>query len=240
VSKNLSPDDAAELDRSRRFDPERGSFDPPKHPSLRDPQSNPRGVRHIDETAQDQMAVSDRPRYQAAQGRRARMIAAATNARRRLQGRPQAGPSGFAAAAPSPRPASPRQASEMHTVQTARHPDDIDLSWEQVQQALAALQGSHVAVRVIERSDPEMLLTVFMGTLGALGHAKDPALFWPVHLEPVAVPDVDVHFQRDGAHLEDVGFYLRSDRFGGAVGRAGCTVLAVIQGPVLINIRRCS
>ncbi len=125
----------------------------------------------------------------------------------------------------------------MHTVQTARHPDDIDLSWEQVHQALAALKGSHVAVRVIERGDPEMLLTAFMGTLGA-GHAKPPALFWPVSLDPAAASGADVHFQRDGGHLEDVGFYLRQDRFESAVGRAGCTVLAIVQGPVLINIRR--
>ena len=95
-----------------------------------------------------------------------------------------------------------------------------------------------MAVCVIERGDPEMLLTVFMGTLGALGHAKHPALFWPVSLDPAAAPDTDVDFQRDGDHLEDVGFYLRGDRFQGAVGRAGCTVLAIIQGPVLINIRR--
>ncbi len=32
------------------------------------------------------MPVTDRPRYQAAQGRRARMIAAATAAKRRLRG----------------------------------------------------------------------------------------------------------------------------------------------------------
>ena len=86
MSKNLNRDGPADVDRSRSFDPERGSFDPPAHPSLRDPQANPRGVRHIDETAQDQMAVRDRPRYRAAQGRRARMIAAATAAKRRLQG----------------------------------------------------------------------------------------------------------------------------------------------------------
>jgi hypothetical protein len=86
MSKNLNPDDAADLDRSRSFDPERGSFDPPRHPSLRDARANPRGVRHIDETVQDQMAVSDRPRYRAAQGRRARMIAAAAAAKRRLRG----------------------------------------------------------------------------------------------------------------------------------------------------------
>lgn len=126
----------------------------------------------------------------------------------------------------------------MHTVHTARHPDDIDLSWEQVHQALRALKGSLVVVRVIERGDPELLLSVFRGTLGALSEAKAPALFWPVSLDPAATPDSDVHFQRDGDHLEAVGFYLRSDRFEGAVGRAECTVLAIIQGPVLINIRR--
>ncbi len=126
----------------------------------------------------------------------------------------------------------------MNTVRTARHPDDIDLSWEQVQQALRALKGSRVAVRVIERTDPETLLTVFIGTLGALGHAKPPALFWPVSLNPAAATDADGRFQHDGDHVEDVGFYLHRDRFEGAVGRAGCTVLAIIQGPVLINIRR--
>src|SRR5581483_7565682 len=126
----------------------------------------------------------------------------------------------------------------MHTVRTARHPDDIDLNWEQVQQALRALKGSRVAVRVIERGDPETLLTVFVGTLGALDHGKPPTLFWPVSLSPAATPDADGRFQRDGDHLEDVGFYLHRGRFEGAVGRAGCTVLAIVQGPVLINIRR--
>lgn len=126
----------------------------------------------------------------------------------------------------------------MHTVHTARHPDDVDLGWEQVQQALRALKGSQVAVRVIERGDPEMLLTVFTGTLGELSDAKHPALFWPASLESAATLRADIDFQRDSDHVEDVGFYLRPDRFEGAVGRAGCTVLAIIQGPVLINIRR--
>src|SRR5581483_3039973 len=104
----------------------------------------------------------------------------------------------------------------MHTVRTARHPDDIDLNWEQVQQALRALKGSRVAVRVIERGDPETLLTVFVGTLGALDHGKPPTLFWPVSLSPAATPDADGRFQRDGDHLEDVGFYLHraGDRAG--------------------------
>jgi myo-inositol catabolism protein IolC len=86
AAAGTSPDDATDVEEARSFDPERGSFDPPRHPSLTDPQANPRGVRHIDETAQDQMAVKDRPRYQAAEGRRARMIAAAAATKRRLRG----------------------------------------------------------------------------------------------------------------------------------------------------------
>jgi hypothetical protein len=86
VSQNRNDDSASDVERSRHRDPERGSFDPPRHPSLQDPQTNPRGVRHIDETAQDQMDVSDRPRYHAAGRRRARVIAAATAAKRRLRG----------------------------------------------------------------------------------------------------------------------------------------------------------
>jgi hypothetical protein len=130
----------------------------------------------------------------------------------------------------------------MNTVEILRHPGDIDLTWEQVCDALQALAGSRVAVRVVERGDPEMLLAVFKGKLEALDHSKAPTLFWPVYLsgdeELAAAPGADVRFQRDGDHVEDVGFYLRRDRFHGAVGRAGCTVLAIIQGPVLINVRR--
>jgi hypothetical protein len=85
MSTNPTHDDATDVEEARSFDPERGSFDPAKHPSLTDPGANPRGVRHIDETAQDQMAVKDRPRYRAAEGRRARMIAAAAATKRRLR-----------------------------------------------------------------------------------------------------------------------------------------------------------
>ena len=42
-------------ERRRRFDPEHRSFDSPEHPLLRDAVTNPSGVRHIDETAQDQI-----------------------------------------------------------------------------------------------------------------------------------------------------------------------------------------
>jgi hypothetical protein len=130
----------------------------------------------------------------------------------------------------------------VHIVQMTRHPGDIDLTWEQVRDALCALEGSSVAVRVVERSDPEVLLAAFKGTLGALGTAKHATLFWPVILsdEPrqAAAQDADVHHRGDQDHLEDIGFYLRRDRFQGGVGRAGNTVVAIIQGPVLINIRR--
>jgi hypothetical protein len=130
----------------------------------------------------------------------------------------------------------------MHTIQIPRHPDDIDRTWEQVRDALGALEGSCVAVRLVERGDPEILLAVFRGKLGAPSQAKHPALFWPVCPSPgreaAAVQDGHRHFRRDRDHVEDVGLYLRRDRFEGAVGRAGCTVLAIVQGPVLINVRR--
>jgi hypothetical protein len=122
----------------------------------------------------------------------------------------------------------------METTQIPRHPDDIDLTWERVRDALAALEGSRVTVRVVERSDPEMLLAAFRGSLGAVDHAKPPALFWPVRPSEDAV----VHSERDRDHVESFGFYLHPDRFQGGVGRAGSTVLAITQGPVVINIRR--
>ena len=130
----------------------------------------------------------------------------------------------------------------MHDVQTPRHPQDIDLTWEQVRDAVRALEGARVSVRLVGRGDPETLVAVFKGTLGALSRAKEPTLFWPVLLSgehgPAAAQDAEAGLRPDGDHVEDVGIYLRPDRFEGAVGRAGCTVLVVAQGPVLVNIRR--
>lgn len=83
----MSEEHTSDAGTARSFDPERGAFDPPHHAPLRDPETNPRGVRHIDETAQDQMAVADRPRYQAAQGRRSGMIAAAMRRLRNAKNR---------------------------------------------------------------------------------------------------------------------------------------------------------
>ncbi len=87
MSEDQGSDSEGDAGTARSFDPERGAFDPPRHPPLRDRETNPRGVRHIDETAQDHTTVADRPRYQAAQGRRSRMIAAATKALQRVANR---------------------------------------------------------------------------------------------------------------------------------------------------------
>jgi hypothetical protein len=43
----------------------------------------------------------------------------------------------------------------------------LELSWDEVVAALAALEGARLAVRVVERSDPETLVAVFRGHLGA-------------------------------------------------------------------------
>ena len=130
----------------------------------------------------------------------------------------------------------------MHTIQMPRHSGHVDLTWEQVCDALGALEGSRVTVRVVERSDPHMLMAVFQGNLGMLSHAKHPALFWPICPSggqgAADALDADAHFQRDRFHVEAAGLYLQRDRFQGGVGRAGCTVLVITQGHVLINIRR--
>src|SRR3954447_287885 len=61
-----------------------------------------------------------------------------------------------------------------------RHPHDIDLTWEELGDALRRLEGSSVAVSVVARTVPEVLLAAFKGTLGALDTAKGATLFWPV------------------------------------------------------------
>jgi hypothetical protein len=108
-----------------------------------------------------------------------------------------------------------------------RHPGDVELTWETTCEAIDALEGSAVVVRIVESATPEMLVAVADGTLGPLSRAKHPALFWPV--------DAPEH---DPERAEGRGFYLRRDHFEGAVARAGGSVLVIGQGPVLINIRR--
>jgi hypothetical protein len=87
MTEPVTRHEGGDTDPPHGVDPKHRSFDPPEHPPLRDARTNPRGVRHIDETAQDRMAVADRPRVRAARERRATMIAAAKRRLRGLSGR---------------------------------------------------------------------------------------------------------------------------------------------------------
>jgi hypothetical protein len=120
-----------------------------------------------------------------------------------------------------------RRAAATHDGRIVRHRGDLELTWEQACAALAALEGSRVTVRVVESSNPEMLVAVSDGTLGPLSRSKHPAFFWPLDAP-----------EGDRARGEEHGFYLRRDHFEGAVGRAGNSVLIISQGPVVINVRR--
>lgn len=86
----MSEDHISDAGTARTFDPERGAFAPPHHPPLLDLESNPRGVRHVGETAQDRMPVGDRPRYKDAQARRSRMVVAASRRLKKATGRVKA------------------------------------------------------------------------------------------------------------------------------------------------------
>jgi hypothetical protein len=118
-----------------------------------------------------------------------------------------------------------RRAAATRDGRIARHRGDLELTWQDACAAVAALEGSWVSVRVVESTNPEMLLAVAEGILGPLSRAKPPAYFWPVG-------------EGDAASGEEPGLYLRHDHFEGAVGRAGNSVLVISQGPVAINIRR--
>jgi len=109
-----------------------------------------------------------------------------------------------------------------------QHPDDTALSWAEVVDAMAALEGSHVAVRVVERNEPEMLVTVFRGHLGERTRSRTPTVFWPI----IAASE------HEPGDAEQSGIYLHEDRFEEGVRRAGNTILVVAQGAVLVNVRR--
>jgi hypothetical protein len=102
-----------------------------------------------------------------------------------------------------------------------------ELNWDEVLEALAALEGSRVAVRVVERSDPETLVVVFRGHLGAATRGKHPTLFWPVRAVGEDEP----------GDVEDTGIHLHRDRFHPSVASLGRTVLHIVQGPVIVNVR---
>lgn len=103
----------------------------------------------------------------------------------------------------------------------------LELSWDEVIEALTALEGSRVAVRVVERSDPETLVAVFRGHLGAPTHARHPTLFWPVRATS----------EDELSDVEGPGLFLHRDRFKGSVASPGRTVLHIVQGPLILNVR---
>lgn len=223
----MSEEHDNDVGTARSFDPERGAFAPPHHPPLRDRETNPRGVRHIDETAQDHMAVADRPRYQAAQARRSRMIASAIRRLKHAASRRRA-PSRSVPDDPKP-PWSPSRSDMDATPAPAdlHHTQTLELDWEEVVEALAALEGSRVAVRVIERSEPEVLVVVFRGHLGEPTRGKHPTLFWPVRAASEDEP----------GNVEDTGIHLHRDRFQGSLASPGREILHIVQGPVIVNVR---
>ncbi len=108
-----------------------------------------------------------------------------------------------------------------------RHTQTIELGWDEVVEALTALIGSRVAVRVVDQSDPETLVAVFRGHLGAPTLGKHPTVFWPVRAASENKP----------GNVEDTGIHLHRDRFDASLANPGRTVLHIIQGPVIVNVR---
>jgi hypothetical protein len=102
------------------------------------------------------------------------------------------------------------------------------LSFEETQQRLTALVGSRVSVRIVERTQPENLLAVFEGVLGALSTEKAPSRFWPLE---TGLGERELAAERSG-------ILLHEELFGGAEARAGDTVLVFAQGDVFVNVRR--
>jgi hypothetical protein len=90
-----------------------------------------------------------------------------------------------------------------------------------------------VTVRVVERSDPEMLLAAFEGNLGVLSHSKHPrssGLSIPPSVSHRSMRRTPTASDAILSTLETPGFYLHRERFQGGVGRAGRTVLVIAQG----------
>jgi hypothetical protein len=102
------------------------------------------------------------------------------------------------------------------------------LSFAEVEDALAALVGERVSVRIVERAAPERLVAVLDGILREPTAEKTPSRFWPLDEGLVA---------RDRA-AERFGIVLHEDAFDVAEARAGGTVVVVAQGQVLVNVRR--
>ncbi len=107
------------------------------------------------------------------------------------------------------------------------HTQTLELSWDEVVQALTALEGSRVAVRVVQRSEPETLVAVFHGHLGAPTQGKQPTVFWPVRVVGEDQP----------GDVEETGIHLHRGRFQGSLANPGRTTLHIVQGAVIVNVR---
>lgn len=108
-----------------------------------------------------------------------------------------------------------------------RHTQTLELGWDEVVDALSALEGLRVAVRIVERSSPEVLVAVFRGRLGALAGGERPTLFWPV----LAGGD------DEPGDVEAMGIHLHRDRFEPSLAGPARKVLHIVQGPVVVNVR---
>lgn len=106
------------------------------------------------------------------------------------------------------------------------HTQTLELSWAQVVDALVALEGSRVAVRIVERGEPERLVAVFRGHLAAPTHGRPRTLFWPVRAAGEDEP----------GDAEGTGIHLHQDRFQASLASPGRNVLHIIQGPVIVNV----
>ena len=97
------------------------------------------------------------------------------------------------------------------------------LDWQQLVDALDALAGRRVAIRIVEPEMPERLVVVVHGTLGRSSPAKHPSTFWPL----------------DGARgeeLEQPGLYLSPRRVEAAEWRPG-GILVIRERLGVINVR---
>lgn len=115
----------------------------------------------------------------------------------------------------------------MTTTEIPSQQNDTQLSWEEATAALDALAGSRVAVRIVERKNPEALVAVYRGRLGTANDSRQPSLFLPVLAASEDEP----------GDLEGTGIYLQHERFDSAVGRGDLSVIVITQGPVIVNVR---
>src|SRR4051812_43295241 len=58
-----------------------------------------------------------------------------------------------------------RQAAALRDGRIPRHPGDAELTWDKACEAIEALKGSAVVVRIVESTRPEVLLALAGGTL---------------------------------------------------------------------------